>query len=190
MVKQHNHIILTYILYFFLSNVLVLESSRILLRDYRDFMQQLIETDAESHIETLCGVQGKLLWWEGRIRGTRKLSDTMGTKPPKSIKVGLWGFAEVREPLVFWSRFPAYMYGWELKVLVITNNERRGIFSDPFCLLLAPFSSYWVASSSFDMMVYAYKYCSILCCNWLISLGGLHFPEGNQRLNGSGKEGR
>lgn len=89
-------------------------------------MQQLIEADAESHIATLCGFQGKLLWWEGRIRGSRKLSDTMGTRPPKSIKVGLWGFAEVRDPLVFWPRFPAYMYGWELEVLGITNNERQG----------------------------------------------------------------
>lgn len=120
----------------FLSNILVLETSRILIRDHRDFMQQLIEADAESHIATLCGFQGKLLWWEGRIRGSRKLSDTMGTRPPKSIKVGLWGFAEVRDPLVFWPRFPAYMYGWELEVLGITNNERQG-----YSLIL--FVYYW-----------------------------------------------
>lgn len=50
-------------------------------------------------------------------------------------------------------------------------------------------SSYWVASSGPDVMVCALSYCTLLCCVWLVSLGGLLFSEGKQRVDGSGKRG-
>jgi hypothetical protein len=47
-----------------------------------------------------------------------------------------------------------------------------------------------VASSSLDVMVCAWSYCSCLCSVWLMSRGGLLFSEGRQRWGGSGREGR
>lgn len=62
---------------------------------------------------------------------------------------------------------------WELRCLWL------------FCQLLESFSSYWVSLSSFDMGVYAWSYCILLCHVWLMPLGDLPFTEGKQRRKGS-----
>jgi hypothetical protein len=51
---------------------------------------------------------------------------------------------------------------------------------DIFFLLVSPFSSYWVALPSLDMMVSDWSYCCLLYV-WLISLEDLLFPDGRHR---------
>lgn len=55
-----------------------------------------------------------------------------------------------------------------------------------FCLLWGPLSSYWVALSSLKIKGGALSHCNLMCCVWLISLGGLPFSEGNQGRSGGG----
>lgn len=45
------------------------------------------------------------------------------------------------------------------------------------CLFMGEFSTYWIASSSLNLIVSAWSYTNIFCHVWLMSLGGLLFPE-------------
>lgn len=40
------------------------------------------------------------------------------------------------------------------------------------------------------MRSFAFSYCVLVCCAWLLSLGSLLFPEGKWRESVSGREGR
>lgn len=57
-----------------------------------------------------------------------------------------------------------------------------------FCLLWGPLSSYWVALSSLKIKGGALSHCNLMCCVWLISLGGLPFSEKKWQRRGWGEE--
>jgi hypothetical protein len=44
-----------------------------------------------------------------------------------------------------------------------------------------PLSSYGDASHNLDVMVCAWSYCTLLCCVWLMFLGGLLLSKTKQR---------
>lgn len=67
--------------------------------------------------------------------------------------------------------------------------SKRGSIADPFCLLVEPFTYYWVASSYLDMWVYAQSFCTLLCHVQLISLGGLLSSEGKKSTGSQGRRG-
>lgn len=77
-----------------------------------------------------------------------------------------------------------------LGVLVgfLTVGAELSLTLFPACGTLFP---YWTALSSLDVMIYAWYYYGLLYHVWLMSLGGLFFSEGKQkiRVDFGGREG-
>lgn len=69
-----------------------------------------------------------------------------------------------------------------------TPNSASGL-SLPFYLLLELFSSFRVDLSSLNMRAFAVFCCTLFCPVWLLSLGGLLFPEEELDLGQRGGDG-
>lgn len=87
---------------------------------------------------------------------------------------------------LYWS--PGYML-WFYS-LGFCSLRIRVVVSLTICFFVRLIFSCCIALYQLDMSVYAYSYYIMLGQVWLITLGGLHFYEGEQKSNESKGEGR
>jgi hypothetical protein len=142
--------------------------------DLRDFIQKLMAASAESHSQILniaSGVVQKMRKEDQRS----KRGQGHHKKTVHRITL-LWLSQAHRYQGAYMDLY--ICYGWAARCSCgHPNSGNRGCLWLLF-LLVGRLSSYRASFSCLDVMLCSWSYCSLLCCDCLMSLGGLLFSEG------------
>lgn len=127
------------------------EPSIIIIRKTRDFVQQLVGADVQSHSQILGRVLESCGEGRGRIGGAGGKKATTRTRPTDSTNQDSSGITEIAESVWVWPRSFVYVL-WSFSLMSLWDSQQweQG-WLWLFCLPLGPFWSYLIASSIVDM---------------------------------------